>query len=948
MNAVGGSALGLDRPFPGLRPFAYADHAFFFGRTNQTYALYRMLDRGRFVAVVGSSGCGKSSLVFAGLLPLLDKERQEPGGRQWIWRDMEPGDTPLETLIALVHSLALELAGQPDDQFAAAQRDRVAYLIRNSSRGLVEALAEIDGLQDKTLVLVVDQFEELFRFATTAQSRERSSELKWREDVVLFVQLLLVASRHPDCNARFILTMRSDFIGDCARFQGLPEAVSEAQFLVPSLRRDQLEDIICKPIARAGGSIDPMLVKRLLTDAGDEPDQLPVLQHCLARLWEEAGGEGAGAGRHLTLDHYELVHRMNGALSQHADEILSTDLAGLTAVVERVFRALSELDRDGRAIRRAVPFGQLMAETGADEGTLRKVIDRLRADDCSFLRPPPIKAAELARTTRVDVGHEALLRRWEKISGEPGATGEPNNSRPVGWLREEDAVGRRYQALLSLARSPGRTVLPREQIAWWDKRLPSPAWADRYGGGHQLVERLIEDSRLAIAAEQERKRKEIAAQETRKRFVAAVSAAALIAIAVFAYERNQYAKQQTLIVHQTNSILAVTNSLITQSLASLNAGQITVAALQRLLEPIMASNFFDRPANISETPQIAALKANVLIIYSDTMLTIGDKRVAFKEALQAKALADKLLAIDSQNQDWQRLKYEALFRIGDLLLDNGKASDRARGLQAYKEAQKIAQHLADVNPGDGDRLYDLAFITNKIGETFQKDDVPGALKQFHAALKDAQIIAAKPDASVKWKLYLPITLYKLGLALTLEDPPALQEAQHRYQKALTRLTALSKQSPDNVSVTSNLARIHRLMGNLLATSGVTYDFERAQAHYEMAISLGKRLVGEDPGNALWLEYLEPSYVSYGDALKSVGDIKGAAAQYGQAVGLLQKLVQKGPDWTRWKPQLAKRQGTLAALKRKLVSPATGAISLPSSGGGTAVPKKVEAIKVEGR
>ena len=86
-----------------------------------------------------------------------------------------------------------------------------------------------------------------------------------------------------------ILTMRSDFIGDCARFHGLPEAVCAAQFLVPSLTRDQLDDVIRKPIEKAGATIDPELIERLLNDCGTEMDQLPVLQHCLLRLWEEAG-----------------------------------------------------------------------------------------------------------------------------------------------------------------------------------------------------------------------------------------------------------------------------------------------------------------------------------------------------------------------------------------------------------------------------------------------------------------------------------------------------------------------------------------------------------------------------------------------------------------------------------------------------------------------------------
>ena len=145
---------------------------------------------------------------------------------------------------------------------------------------------------------------------------------------------------------------------------------------------------------------------------------------------------------------------------------------------------------------------------------LRKVIDRLRADDCAFLRPSPIKVPQLNSETTIDVGHEALLRRWEKVSGVVGATGEPSDPRPIGWMKEEDADGRRYQALLSIVRNDraGRTILSPEQLEWWDKRQPTMAWADRYGGSYKLVERLIENSRAAIAEEIERRARDRTAQ----------------------------------------------------------------------------------------------------------------------------------------------------------------------------------------------------------------------------------------------------------------------------------------------------------------------------------------------------------------------------------------------------------------------------------------------------
>jgi hypothetical protein len=121
-----------------------------------------------------------------------------------------------------------------------------------------------------------------------AASRKRDGETK---EATQFVQILLDADRRRIQNVRVLITMRSDFIGDCANLHGLSEAVSATQYLVPNLTRSQLEEAIRNPIEKAGGTIEPELVERLLNDCGDELDQLPVLQHCLMRLWDRADRE---------------------------------------------------------------------------------------------------------------------------------------------------------------------------------------------------------------------------------------------------------------------------------------------------------------------------------------------------------------------------------------------------------------------------------------------------------------------------------------------------------------------------------------------------------------------------------------------------------------------------------------------------------------------------------
>jgi WD40 repeat protein len=538
------------RPYLGLRPFGYENHELFFGRESQIFALYRFLDRSRFVSVIGSSGSGKSSLVRAGLLPLLDAESADSGGRSWRWIELRPGYSPLERLADAL--AALPTAGEEaSEALVAARRARVSFALRRTSFGITEALDELDAPADQSLLILVDQFEELFRYDTagTTQRGERLTRSQRQEAAAKFVQLLLEASRSRARAIHVLITMRSDFIGDCAGFYGLPEAVSASQFLVPSLTRDQREDVIRKPLEAVGAGIEPALVERLLNDGGTDLDDLPVLQHCLLRLWEqaetaaEAGGAAPAAGPagsriRLTEEHYRAIGGLSGALSHHAEEVLA-QVPGRELAVEQVFRALSEVDREGRATRRALPFEQLAEESGVAEHELRRVLDRFREDDCSFLVPSLSAQPKLLPETRIDVGHEALLRRWERISG---ASGEPYGlaEQRGGWLWAEQDDGRYYGGMVALvSRDKGAVTatLPLDQVeerwTWWTSRPRTRAWADRYGGNFDQVQRLFANSRAALQAEREKER--AARQAEIDRFEEARKRARIYRVALFAF-----------------------------------------------------------------------------------------------------------------------------------------------------------------------------------------------------------------------------------------------------------------------------------------------------------------------------------------------------------------------------------------------------------------------------
>ena len=298
-----GATAGCDRPFVGLRPFEYSDHKFFFGREGELDALELQVEQNRFVAVVGRSGCGKSSLVSAGLRARLEEARDH----RWRWVEIRPGDAPIREL---AYGLA-GLTGEAGD-LLEAWTDRFERVLSKSSFGIGEALAQIPALREsagRQVLLFVDQFEELFRFAApwSGMNLDLISAAERRDEATMFVRLLLTAMKSPLLPMHIIVSMRSEFLGRCAGFHGLPEAVSRSQFLVPGMTRDQREDVIRKPVQLAGGQIDPRLVQRALNDSNDDPDQLPNLQQIMMRCWERAydrDTQQVGHRPHLTIDDY--------------------------------------------------------------------------------------------------------------------------------------------------------------------------------------------------------------------------------------------------------------------------------------------------------------------------------------------------------------------------------------------------------------------------------------------------------------------------------------------------------------------------------------------------------------------------------------------------------------------------------------------------------------------
>ncbi len=896
-----GTTLSAQRPFPGLRPFVFADRGFFFGRERQSFALYRLVEGGRFIAVIGSSGSGKSSLVLAGLQRLLAEETAETSGPSWAFLDMRPGAAPIARLARALGRLS---EGESPDA-AARRRDRIEWTLRQSSFSFEQALEAAGGLNGRSLLLVVDQFEELFRFGLAGLAMRRTSlaDVRARDEATQFVQILLDADRRRLKDVHVLITMRSDFVGDCSYFHGLSEAVSATQYLVPNLIRSQLEDVIRKPVEKAGASIEPELVERLINDCGDELDQLPVLQHCLMRLWDRAGVLSGGGSRALTRQTYDDIGRIAEALSRHADETLQKCM-GREIAAEQAFRALSELDREGRAIRRGRRFKTLLAEAGVSEADLRAVLDTFRAPSCSFLVPP--LATPVAEDDVVDIGHEALLRRWKVLAGGGAARSAADMAGRSGWLAEERADGDRYRTLLSfLDGEKASLTAPQETKAWWDRRPRTPAWAERYGGKFDEVKALIEES-----IEAQRSALEQSRRSRLYRWITGLVAAAAVVAAVVApwimhvQEQNReaarlVAEQQREAAQQRQRQEEIDKSAMTS--AKTLVEKVLQAFDDKSLDPAGAESlgnisgqFLNDIRAAVKTPAADLVWTQALNAQADLQAKLRHNKESLALALQAKAAAIELGQSNPTSREQLRALYDATIRAGNILAL--KPAQQQDALREYRQALEIGERLAALDGGEAS-AHAAVDARLKIGDVDSQTSTVDAETDYAAALLTCDAALVKSPRSPA--LLRDRANGYVRIAQVAGKQQNFEKAGILYAQAIEILQSLvernaqaaaSGSEPLDLTLKSNLAASYRHWGLLKRDAG---ELSEALALLKKSVALDEGLLAAQPGSLQWGDFVSSKYRTTAEILDRMNRSEEALDYYRKYFEAQRALAYRG-------------------------------------------------------
>lgn len=466
-------------PYKGLAYFTEKDADIYYGRETLSQQITTRLNQLHFLALIGASGSGKSSLLRAGLIPQLRAQN-------WLIHVITPGSHPLEALSNSIGRYVNALDFAPKFNQTMRKNKQALYLMGSKFASQKEA---------PRLLIAIDQFEEVF-----TQCRD---EVERRA----FVENLLTAANKKGA-VTIMIGLRADFYDRCAQFEGLRELVSQQQEFIGPMKQEELVHVIADPAKRGGWHLVDGLMEQILEDAGQEPGRLPLLSHALRETWERRRGTV------MTLSGYRAAGGVEGAIAKTAEETLQRleqQDKRLVKVAQSVFLSLTELGEGAEDTRRIAPLQEL--QKGNDDQALDDVLNML-------------VNGRLITTSdgQVEVAHEALIRRWPRLRRWLADNRE--------HIRFERQLAQDAQEWDDLNRDPGalyRGAKLQQAIEWSEKdEIQLTGLSARFlGASHQEAERATREKEAQrqreltqqreLATEQQKRAEEAEAATTKQR-----------------------------------------------------------------------------------------------------------------------------------------------------------------------------------------------------------------------------------------------------------------------------------------------------------------------------------------------------------------------------------------------------------------------------------------------
>jgi energy-coupling factor transporter ATP-binding protein EcfA2 len=643
------STLTLANPFPGLRPFSVEESHLFFGREGQCEIVLEYLARNRFAAVTGASGSGKSSLIYCGLIPALYGGFITNAGSKWRIITARPGNSPVENL---AEAIALSEKHEKTDTDISIDKQILYTILRRSSFGLVNAVRQIRLAPGENILLILDQFEELFRF------KESRKDITVVNETEAYIKMLINAIKQKDQSIYVVLTMRSDFIGECSQFQELTKLINKSNFLIPQMTRDDFKEAITGPLAVGGADIDPQLLQHLLNSIEDKNDQLPVLQHVMMRTWEFWTRNNDPNAPLRTRD-YEVAGKIENALSMHANEAFEELTDEGKVICKALFRCLTEKGNDNKGTRHPATIKHIGEIAQAPDQKVIDVVSKFRAKGRSFLTPG--EEVFIDSDTVIDISHESLMRIWDKLKS---------------WVDEEFSSVQMYLRLAEASSQyqVGKTGLwrpPDLQLAinWKKTQQPTLAWAKKYNPAFEKVMVFLDASEKKYQQEEQNKvrlqRMEL--NRTRKFAVSSLFAAvAFLFISVWGFQQRGDAIKKAREADSSRDE-AEFRKKEADSLRVVAEGRASLADLQKIMAQMNADSSDKQSA----------------IAFLQTKISEQEKQLAFQQAEDAK----------KKSVTFQKEK-EAAEKTAEKAIEQQSVTEKEKNQEFQKKMLSIAQTMA--------------------------------------------------------------------------------------------------------------------------------------------------------------------------------------------------------------------------------------------------------------
>ncbi len=369
-------------PYRGLTAFTKADAPYFFGRETFVEQLITAVDHHPLVAVVGPSGSGKSSVVFAGLLPKLQRDE---GNSSFVIVSLRPGSEPLQALAAALAPLPQADINEADRQAAI---NNLQHDLETANVLLPDVAAQILALYPGAarLLLVIDQFEEIYTLCREPDARQR------------FLESLLQTSSN-DNPLTTVITLRADFMGQALTYRPLADVLQESSLMLGPMTRQELRRVVEKPAEIQGVTLEPALVEGVLNDVGHEPGNLPLLEFTLTLLWED---QTVVANRTLSYEAYQRVGCVQGALLHYADKVYADLTTAEQTLVRRIFTQLVQPGQGTGDTRRMAT----RAELGEENWPLVQHLSNTRLI---------VTGQNVGGQETAEIVHEALIGEWPQL-----------------------------------------------------------------------------------------------------------------------------------------------------------------------------------------------------------------------------------------------------------------------------------------------------------------------------------------------------------------------------------------------------------------------------------------------------------------------------------------------------------------------------------------------------